>query len=136
MDEQLLSIVYVSSAKQLLTDEELQGLLQTTRPKNEQLGISGVLLYGDGNFMQLLEGPESAVREVYVKICQDPRHHMVTTILEEPGLPREFAEWSMAYRRVDAPDWLLLTQALGPEGARASLSSIKIVLADFWKSVA
>ncbi len=135
MEEPLLSIVYVSSARNLPTDEALEMMLQGARRKNTQLGITGMLLYGDGNFMQLLEGPETAVRELYAKIRRDPRHHMVTTILEEGGQPREFADWSMAYRRVDAPTWLRLSHALGPEGQRVPLSTVKSILSDFWKSV-
>ena len=135
MEDEALSIVYVSSARYLLTDEELQVLLKRARAKNFRLGISGILLYGDGNFMQLLEGPEDAVREVYAAICNDPSHHMITTIFEECGLPREFADWSMACRRVEAPDWLRLTRGLGPEEARASFGGIKAMLASFWKSV-
>lgn len=135
MEDEALSIVYVSSATHLLTDEELQTLLMSARARNSLLGISGILLYGDGNFMQLLEGPEAEVREVFARICSDPRHHMVTMIFEERGLPREFADWSMAYRRVDAPDWLRLTRGLGPEDVRASYGGIKAMLASFWKSV-
>jgi len=131
-DEDLLSILYVSSATRLMTDDELESLLQVSRRHNAAYDISGLLLYGDGSFMQLLEGPAAAVSEVYERIRRDARHHMVTTLLEERGLPREFADWAMAYRRLDTPTWMHLAEGIG----RGAGSVVKELLADFWKSVA
>ena len=135
-DEGLLSVIYTSAATRLLDDAELEGLLRGAREHNAQQGITGILLYGDGNFMQLLEGPEEAVAGLYARIRRDPRHHMVTTILEERGRGREFSEWSMAYRRIDAPTWLRLSQSAGARGQGADSSVLKGMLAAFWKSVA
>lgn len=136
MQDELLTIVYVSAATRLLDDAELEGLLRGAREHNARQGITGILLYGDGNFMQLLEGPAEAVDALYASIRRDPRHHMVTTVLEERGRAREFAEWSMAYRRIDAPTWLRLSQSAGARGQGADGSVIKGMLAAFWKSVA
>lgn len=136
MDEPLLTILYVSAAKRLLSDEALAALLAAAREHNARHGITGLLLYSDGNFMQLLEGPATAVSALYGRIQQDARHHMVTTVLEESGLPREFSDWSMACRRVDAPTWLQLTHLVGAGGEGARLGIIKELLASFWKSVA
>lgn len=135
-DDTLLSIIYVSSAVRLFTDEELEDLLRAARDHNARHGISGLLLYGDGNFMQLLEGPEPVVAELYARIQRDPRHHMVITVQKETGLPREFADWSMAYRQVDAPTWLRLAHEIGADGLPRRLSVAKGVLQMFWKSVA
>lgn len=136
MSEELLSIVYVSAATRLMDDEELERLLQEARRNNLRLDVSGLLLYGDGNFMQLLEGPEAVVRELYARICRDPRHHMVTTVFDESGLAREFSDWSMAYRRVDAPTWLRLSHLARGDGQAAGNSMLKGLLASFWQSVA
>ncbi len=135
-DEQLLSIIYVSSATRLLADDELERLLHAAREHNASAGITGLLLYGDGNFMQLIEGPAVAVADLYARIKRDPRHHLVITVQQESGLPREFADWSMAYRKVDAPTWLRLSHALGDGGgAPEKLSATREVLKTFWKSV-
>jgi hypothetical protein len=135
-EEALLSVIYTSAATHLPDDAELEELLRRAREHNARQGISGILLYGDGNFMQLLEGPEEAVAGLYARIRRDPRHHMVTTILEERGREREFAEWSMAYRRIDAPTWLRLSQPAGARGEGADSSVLRGMLAAFWKSVA
>ncbi|HEX5803864.1 MAG TPA: BLUF domain-containing protein [Azospira sp.] len=135
MENAGLSIVYVSAATHPMSDAELEALLHKAREHNACHGISGLLLYGDGNFMQLLEGPPDEVAALYGRIQRDPRHHMVTTVLEEPDLPREFADWSMAYRRVDAPTWLRITELAGVGGPPVQLSVVKGLLASFWKSV-
>ena len=93
----MFSVVYVSSASRPFSTEELAALLATSRRNNTRDGITGMLLYRDGNIMQVLEGEEAAVRALFERVRRDPRHHDVTVLLEEHG-PRQFAEWSMAFR--------------------------------------
>jgi hypothetical protein len=57
----MLSLVYASSAKQLFSEEDLTALLQQSRDNNTRLGLSGLLLYKDGNFMQVLERPDDVL---------------------------------------------------------------------------
>jgi len=103
----MLSLVYVSSATVPFTPDELVALLKKSHEKNARLGITGMLLYKEGNFMQVLEGEEAAVRELYETIRHDPRHHDVITLLEEEVPAREFSEWSMGFvdlKTVDVRD--------------------------------
>jgi len=97
----LHTLVYVSSATSLLSTEALAELLRQSRVKNERLGITGLLLYVDGNFMQALEGEEKAVLELYEQIRRDPRHHNATTIISMPCARRSFSRWSMGFRAAD-----------------------------------
>jgi Sensors of blue-light using FAD len=90
--------VYVSSAFVPFTKEELLALLAKSREKNARLGITGMLLYKDGNFMQVLEGEESAVRALGDTIHDDPRHHGMIPILEGHAEERQFPDWSMGFR--------------------------------------
>jgi hypothetical protein len=57
---------------------------------------TGLLCYCDGYFVQLLEGPETAVLELYALIQCDPRHEQVETLHDEAGPTRWFADWRMA----------------------------------------
>lgn len=132
--DSLLTIIYVSAAREPMSDAQLENLLRVAQARNARLGITGLLLYRDGNFMQLLEGPEAAVKEVFRAIEQDPRHHMVTRILDESGLPREFAGWSMAFGRPDDSAWNALMASLQPEGESASPDIAKELLHAFWTS--
>ena len=101
---ELYSLVYVSAATRLTNEAELAELLKECQRKNQQLGITGMLLYRAGEFMQVLEGVEPTVKELYARICQDPRHRMVTRIVERPVEKRSFPDWTMGFRVVSDPD--------------------------------
>ena len=94
----MLSLTYVSSATDLLSTEELVDLLAQSRAANERRGITGMLLYRDGNILQCLEGPEDAVRSAYDVISRDPRHRGVLVLVEEQVAERSFADWSMGFK--------------------------------------
>ena len=89
--------VYASSAVQLLSPEELRGLLETSRRNNAALGVSGMLLYKDGNFLQVLEGREAAVLDLAEKIGRDPRHRGIITLMQGFENEYQFPEWSMGF---------------------------------------
>ena len=95
-------LVYVSAAVTWFSPGELRALLQSSRAANEAAGITGMLLYKDGNFMQVLEGEETAVRALHARIAADPRHLGMVTIDSGPLAAREFAEWSMGFADLDA----------------------------------
>ncbi|MGA2411874.1 MAG: BLUF domain-containing protein [Candidatus Binataceae bacterium] len=98
--ESLLSIVYVSTATQLFDAEDLEELLGVARRNNQRDGITGMLLYVEGNFMQAIEGPPDQMKDLYARLERDPRHHSVTRLINEPLAERQFKQWSMAFRRV------------------------------------
>lgn len=132
-DQTLLTIVYVSAATRKMTDAELLALLKQAREVNASHGVTGLLLYNDGNFMQLLQGPAADVRNIYSAIESDARHHMVIPIVDETGLPREFADWSMAWGQLDARAWEALMSELSPDGSALSDGSVASLLKSFWK---
>lgn len=99
-----MSVLYVSSATRPFPPEELAELLRVSRQKNHGLGVTGMLLHKEGNFMQVLEGDESAVRELFGRIDRDPRHRGVIVLRRTPIEQREFGEWSMAYCDLDRPE--------------------------------
>jgi hypothetical protein len=94
----VLSLTYVSSATDLLGTDDLVDLLAQSRAANERRGITGMLLYRDGNILQCLEGPEHEVRRAYDTISRDPRHRGVILVAEEEVAERSFADWSMGFR--------------------------------------
>ena len=96
----MLSTVYVSRSSYPFTDDDLANLLMTSRSNNARLGITGMLLHREGRFIQVLEGPEEAVRERLAVIARDPRHTAVHTIVDERVEDRLFPAWTMGYRAV------------------------------------
>lgn len=100
----MLQLVYVSSATELFSYSELVDLLAKSREKNARLGITGMLLYRDGNFVQVLEGEPAAVDSLYATIARDPRHTGAIVLLRQEKAAREFPEWSMGFRDLNSPE--------------------------------
>lgn len=97
-------LVYVSTAERLLSGAELLEILHKSRQNNAALGITGMLLYKGGNFMQLLEGDKARVLTLYETICRDRRHFDVTVMAQRETKTRLFPDWSMGYRDLSDPD--------------------------------
>lgn len=93
-------LVYVSSAAAGLNQADLLALLSRSRDNNLRLGITGMLLYKDGSFLQLLEGERPAVRKLFEVIKADPRHHGAIVLLEQDTKSRAFEDWSMGFRNL------------------------------------
>ena len=96
------AIVYVSKAARPVTPDDLQHILDGARRRNLEEGITGVLLYADGYFLQYLEGPKAGLHRVYTIIKTHPLHYGLIDLVREPIQTREFAEWSMACQVVGA----------------------------------
>ena len=97
----MISLIYVSTATRLLNNEELLEILHASRRNNQAGLVTGLLLYKDGNFMQVLEGPEESVMEIFGKILKDTRHTDITVLTTDPIKERQFADWKMAFLNLD-----------------------------------
>lgn len=100
----MFSLIYASSAVAEFSPSELVDLLKSCHQSNVKLGVTGMLLYKDGNFMQAIEGDEAVVRDLYAKISLDPRHRGMMTLLAESVAERQFPDWSMGFRDLNAPE--------------------------------
>jgi hypothetical protein len=96
------AVAYVSSEAMRFSDQDLQDLLNESRGKNKTAGITGLLLFKDGNFMQLLEGPKEVVLALMTRIKSDRRHRSVRLLMEEEIQDREFSDWAMAFRKLNS----------------------------------
>jgi hypothetical protein len=97
-------VAYRSHTEQFPTQALLHNLLEQSQAYNEAHGLTGVLLYSAGQFVQVLEGGEEEVRAVYARIQHDLRHTDVLTLSEGPGPKRRFADWRMAFTAVDSAE--------------------------------
>jgi hypothetical protein len=93
-------IIYLSRVSQKLKPEELVALLVKARRSNELAGITGAMVYGEGQFIQILEGEEAAVTALYERIVADPRHRSILKLADKPIVERTFIKWSMAFREL------------------------------------
>jgi len=134
----LCTLVYVSTATRLMSDEELQAMLKKAMAHNHVNGLTGVLLYDEGNFMQCLEGPRSAVMETYGRIKVNPAHRGLTELLLEPIAARSFEGWDMDFLHSSQEEMQNLSQAnwrqVRNKADRADDSPGLILLRDFWRS--
>jgi hypothetical protein len=91
----MIRLLYISHAAHTLTEAQVQDILESARRKNPANKITGVLIYGGGLFMQVLEGPEHEVLRQYVKILDDARHSDAQILQISPAHNRIFEKWSM-----------------------------------------
>lgn len=87
-----------------MSEEGLVNLLNQSRARNERHRITGMLLYKGGHYMQVLEGEEASVMEVFHDIERDSRHKSVDTLRTEYIQHRDFPDWSMGFRNFSKLD--------------------------------
>lgn len=95
----MYQMLYFSAARELLPDAELDSILSASQRNTARDGLTGMLLYAEGSFFQVLEGAEDAVRQTYTRIKSDARHSRIINVLQSPIERRDFADWSMGFRR-------------------------------------
>jgi len=100
----LIQLVYISRATRLMSADDLLDLLEVSRTRNSEAGITGLLVYYGETFMQLLEGDGAPVGALYDVICRDPRNTQNHVLYESKIQVREFADWSMAFVPPDELD--------------------------------
>lgn len=97
-------LVYTSTARSLMSDLELTELLEFCRIRNSHDALTGMLLYKDGSFMQVLEGDKQTVLSTFARIQKDTRHKDIFLLRERELESRNFDGWSMGFRSVKDSD--------------------------------
>ncbi len=100
----LYHLGYVSTEAVKFSDEALVALLSEARNANTDRDVTGLLLYREGSFYQVLEGSESAVMATFQDIEEDPRHKEVRVLFNGETDSREFADWQMGFLNLDGVD--------------------------------
>jgi hypothetical protein len=91
----LVRLLYVSRAVNKDDKAAIESILASGREHNPEHGITGVLCFGGGIFMQALEGGRAAVNDLYARIIRDPRHTEVQLLHYEEITERRFGGWTM-----------------------------------------
>jgi hypothetical protein len=91
----LVRLLYVSRAVDPESGRAIESILSAARQHNLQNGITGILCYGGGIFVQAIEGGRSAVNDLYNHIIKDPRHQNVELLHYEEITERRFGGWTM-----------------------------------------
>jgi hypothetical protein len=114
-----------------MSPSALEVLLRKSRMNNSTCGVSGVLLYTGGNFLQVLEGPRHAVMDTYNRIRLSKLHSGVTELISEAAPARQFAGWSMAYTRATWENLVRIQEAFVPNAPAATGMDL---LKNFWSA--
>jgi len=94
--EPLSSLLYRSRAIKTFNDLELQQLINAARVRNKAEGLTGLLVYHEGRFLQWLEGPVDRLERVWHSIREDHRHTDIALLAESSIQTRRFGQNSMA----------------------------------------
>ncbi len=100
----MIHLVYVSAASRAMSDEDLASLLEQSRARNQKQQVTGMLLYAEGRYFQLLEGEESDVKEIYESVARDSRNKWNIVLLEEEIEARTFPDWSMGFKHLSGDE--------------------------------
>lgn len=95
--DSIFHLVYISEAARDLSYTDLREILEVSTKNNLRDGITGLLIYRDGYFLQLLEGDEKAVKALVNKIRFDDRNSSLRVLIETFGEERLFGDWAMAF---------------------------------------
>ena len=111
----LVELLYCSvSLAPKLTDEDLNHILASARRRNLAEDITGMLIYHRGEFVQILEGENKSVANVYEKfIGSDLRHAAINKVQENTISHRSFHEWSMGFVGTPEIESLMPSSAMG-----------------------
>ncbi len=101
MSNAIYRLIYISNncmeGSNAEMQNEIQCILEFARKANSAAGISGALMFNNGCFAQVLEGPQGPLEETFERIQCDMRHDSVVVLSYEEIADRGFDNWSMAY---------------------------------------
>jgi hypothetical protein len=101
----IFQLIYRSRATRAFSQSELDHLLAKARKTNVENNITGILFYGNGYFIQVLEGDENIVNDLYYKlILSDPRHYLAQVIFTQKLEKRSYPSWTMGFKALETEE--------------------------------
>lgn len=96
----LIHIIYSSTETRVLDRDSLHSILDTARRRNRELEVTGILLHSERSFLQVIEGEESVINDLFNRIRADERHRNITLIIRESIAARSFSDWTMGFAEI------------------------------------
>jgi uncharacterized membrane protein (DUF373 family) len=100
----MLQLSYISTATRRMSTDDLMDILRVARARNADEGITGMLLYGNGTFIQVLEGEEDVLNALLEVIKRDSRHTALHVLERKQIARREYPDWTMGFKRLGRED--------------------------------
>ena len=110
-------LIYVSSTTEPISPTEIAKILEISRQNNARDEVTGLLIYHNQLFFQVLEGPQPQVQMCFDRINKDRRHGNPAIVWEDQAVQRAFPEWSMGYAK---------PEDLGEDSGAATVSLAKL----------
>ena len=105
-------ICYISFlAKGVSSESVVEEIKKVSEVNNARDGITGQLQYSNSIFLQLIEGPEDKIEQLYSRIEKDPRHMGSSILFDRMSNSRTFPKWEMIFKRVDKLELQKLNEA-------------------------
>jgi hypothetical protein len=96
----MIRVTYLSQVSEPLSADGLLGLLNQCHRNNTAKGLTGMLLFGNGTFLQSIEGEAKVVDPLIERISKDPRHRDIKIVRRDEITERQYSDWSMGFERV------------------------------------
>ena len=125
-------LIYVSKEAYPLKQSDLDDILELSSKNNKEKEITGMLLYIEGRFFQVLEGEKETIEELYNYITIDPRHKDVTLIATGRHEKRIFNKWSMRFNRITEREFSRIS---GFDGLKSLFSRVRKGHLEVWTFV-
>ncbi len=97
----VFQLLYASGASYDISADDIAAILAASRRNNARLDVTGMLLFANNTFIQILEGPEETVRRLAGTISEDRRHRNYMILFERTSDSRAFANWEMGFKALD-----------------------------------
>ncbi|AXT58236.1 BLUF domain-containing protein [Aquimarina sp. AD1] len=95
------TISYVSTASRFLTNSDVNELFEYVKVNNNSLKITGILMYSDGNFFQILEGEKKLIHDLFKKILLDSRHYDIIKIFDHEMTKPSFSKYNSNFSTIN-----------------------------------
>ena len=100
----LSHLAYISTREPNCTDQEIDKILAACKKNNPPIGITGILLYDNDQFLQYVEGDYKEINPLYDKIKKDDRHKDVIMVSMGVIADKIFPSWNMANKKINFSD--------------------------------
>lgn len=108
----LAYLIYKSIPTTSLTEKDLLEIAEQSKLNNVDNGLTGLLVYGNNEFVQIIEGDEDAIETLYKKLLTDTRHNNIRLVRRDGLERRYFPSWSMGFRSVSNKEMQLIDKAI------------------------
>ena len=131
-----LQLIYTSRATRDVSKPVLLRMLKEYRQRNLSNGITGQLLFKDGYFIQVLEGKDTQVNQLFDKIALDRRHENVRKLSSITVDKRSYPKWSMGFSNLQDNDSQDITDYFDEvvDPSESAQSKLLVKLLDYFRT--